>query len=146
MCAHPLTQPTVVEVPTLGRHAERWDELVAAMPLPSPFLRSWWVEHAAVGRPRLLIVTDAEELIGGVAFQSRREHGVEWVSLVGNGPLEPDHLDAVYRVDRRSDVVVALRQWLSGRRNCVRDLRQVESAPGPREGFQCVDRHECVQP
>jgi hypothetical protein len=35
-----------------------WDNLVERLPLPSPFLRSWWLEHTAGGAQRFLLVMD----------------------------------------------------------------------------------------
>ena len=33
----------VLELPDLGPWREAWDDLAVRQPLPSPFLRSWWL-------------------------------------------------------------------------------------------------------
>jgi len=86
------------------------------MTLPSPFLMSWWLDHVAVGSPQFVLVVDGDRLVGGAAFQIRELAGVELVELLGQGPLEPDHLDVVANpVDavgiRR--VTTAVNEWLS---------------------------------
>lgn len=65
------------------------------MTLPSPFLMSWWLDQVAVGTPHFVLVLDGDRLVGGAAFQTRTLAGVELVELLGQGPLEPDHLDVV---------------------------------------------------
>lgn len=101
----------------LGPFSAAWDRLVDAMPLPSPFLRSWWLAHVAVGEPRFVLVfdgpTEAAQLVGGLALQRSVRHGVEWLELLGTGPLEPDHLDVVAAPGRAGDVIATVRAWLS---------------------------------
>lgn len=99
-------------VDALGTLAEAWDALVMTMPLPSPFLRSWWIESTAIGEPVIVLVLDADELIGGLALQRSSRAGVEVLQFVGTGPLEPDHLDLVAAPGRVDDVVSAIRAWL----------------------------------
>lgn len=115
------SEPRVDTQTSLAGDAPAWDALVSSMPLPSPFLRSWWVDHAAQGAPLIVTVRDDGVLIGGLALQRRIERGVEWLSFLGGGPLEPDHLDAVYAPARRRDVIAALHRWL-GEGDRVLDL------------------------
>ncbi|HQF93191.1 MAG TPA: hypothetical protein PLS46_03455, partial [Microthrixaceae bacterium] len=86
-------ETTVVD--RLGAHASAWDALVDSMPLPSPFLRSWWLAEVAIGDPRIVLVFDHGELVGGLALQRSTKAGVEVLQFLGTGPLEPDHLDLV---------------------------------------------------
>ncbi|MDB5113971.1 MAG: hypothetical protein JWL78_1041, partial [Chloroflexi bacterium] len=43
---------------SLGGYATAWDALVDRQPLPSPFLRSWWLEAMSAAHPRFLLVLD----------------------------------------------------------------------------------------
>jgi len=95
----------------LGVHAAAWDDLVDGLPLPSPFLRSWWLEQVADGAPRFVLVFDADTLIGGIALQASTRAGVEVLRFAGTGPLEPDHLDLVAEVGRVVEVTSAIRSW-----------------------------------
>lgn len=97
----------------LGAHAAAWDALVDRMPLPSPFLRSWWLAEVAVGDPRFVLVLDDDVLVGGLALQRSTRAGVEVLQFLGTGPLEPDHLDLVAAPERVADVVAAVRAWLA---------------------------------
>ncbi len=85
-------------------------------------MRSWWIDHAAAGEPTILLVVDGEELWGGIALQRSTRHRIEWYSMLGNGPLEPDHLDAVSAATRRPAVIAAIRAWMTRRGNRVLDL------------------------
>lgn len=96
----------------LGAFAPAWDALVALAPLPSPFLRSWWVEHASRGLPLYLLVVDGHQLLGGLALAEDRVLGVQRLRFLGAGPLCPDHLDLVARADREAEVVAVLGAWL----------------------------------
>lgn len=118
----------VREVDALGRHADAWDALVAAMPLPSPFLRSWWLAHTAVGEPCFALAFDGDELVGGLALQRSLKAGVEWFEALGAGPLEPDHLDLVASSTRVAEVSDAVRAWFAGRGDCVVDLAGLRAA------------------
>ena len=127
----------------LGDHAAAWDRLVDAMPLPSPFLRSWWLAAVAQGDPRFVLVFDREprdgdpvggdRLLGGLALQQTHRAGVEWLEFLGSGPLQPDHLDLVCATDRADDVGAALRAWLGRPGNRVIDLM------GARSGARLLD-------
>lgn len=99
-------------VSRLGEHADRWDELVAGLELPSPFLRSWWVDHAAAAEPTIVLVTDGGYLLGGMALQRREFYGVDRIGVLGGGPLAPDHLDVVAADSDRVAVTDAVVAWL----------------------------------
>jgi CelD/BcsL family acetyltransferase involved in cellulose biosynthesis len=102
-----------------------WDTLVERLPLPSPFLRSWWLEHTADGTQRFLLIMDGDVLVGGLALQEERWFGVPRLRVMGAGPLRPDHLDAVALPDREKDVLAALAAWLRRPGSRVLDLEGV---------------------
>lgn len=120
--------------------AAEWDALVERMPLPSPFLRSWWIDAmaAAVGADaRIVLVYDGDELLGGLPLQRSVRGGVEVLAFLGTGPLEPDHLDVVAAPGREGRVAAEVARWLGRRGNRVIDLRGVadgspliDSVPG----------------
>ncbi|MBJ7594371.1 MAG: GNAT family N-acetyltransferase [Candidatus Dormibacteraeota bacterium] len=98
---------------SLGEYARAWDDLVQGMPIPSPFLRSWWLDSGATSSPSIVLVLRADRLIGGLALQRDRHLGVERLRVLGSGVLCPDHLDAVAAPSMEQVVVGALRDWLS---------------------------------
>src|SRR5262245_50152497 len=101
-------------LPALGGWTEAWDELVAAAPLPSPFSRTWWLEHVSRHYPRYVLVVEDDALVGGVAFEERVVAGVSFVTMLGAGDLCPDHLDLLARPGDEALVTAAVRDWLSG--------------------------------
>jgi CelD/BcsL family acetyltransferase involved in cellulose biosynthesis len=109
----------------LGSLQPAWDDLVERCPLPSPFLRSWWLEQTAGGVPRLLLVMDGAVLVGGLALQEERWLGVPRLRVMGAGALCPDHLDAVALPDREQEVLAALAAWLRRPGSRVLDLEGV---------------------
>ncbi len=103
-------------VPRLGALAKAWDELVERQEVPSPFLASWWLDHAAGGEPAIVCCFDGDELVGGAAFEldrmGRGPLGLDRVRCLGHGPLAPDHLDVVADPGHRADVVDRVVGWL----------------------------------
>ena len=106
------TEMRVQVVRGLGAYAPAWDALVDASPIPSPFLRSWWLSSAFGSQPVIALVLEEERIVGGLALERDRHLGVERLRVLGAGALCPDHLDAVAAVDRRVEVAAALRTWL----------------------------------
>lgn len=110
----------------LGEFRNAWDRLVETQPLPSPFLRSWWIEHAASGTPTLIVCTVGDELVGGAAFEVDRigagPLSVERVRSLGQGVLAPDHLDLIAAREHHRAVARAVAQWLRRRGQRVVDL------------------------
>jgi len=104
---------SIVERDSLGVLAPAWDELAAAAPLPSPFLRSWWLEGTAGPGSTFLLVLSGEQLLGGLAVARGTQLGVDHVRLMGSGPLCPDHLDLVAIPGIESTVEGALVDWFS---------------------------------
>ena len=104
---------STIVLPALGRWADAWDELVAAAPLPTPFSRTWWLEHVPRHHPRYVLVVEEDELLGGVALEERVVAGISYVTMLGAGDLSPDHLDLLVRPGFEDVVTAAVRTWLS---------------------------------
>lgn len=100
-------------VEDLGADRTAWDAIVDAMPLPSPFLRSWWLGAAAGAVPQVVLVHRGGRLLGGVAFERDRHLGVERLRVLGAGALCPDHIDAVAAAGSRDEVAAALGAWMA---------------------------------
>lgn len=115
----------------LGVAGPRWDELVASDRLPSPFLRSWWLEHAATGRAAIVCCWDGDDLLGGAAFEldriGRGRLSIERVRMLGQGPLAPDHLDVVAAPGHDGAVTEAVLRWLHRPGTRVVDLDGLSS-------------------
>lgn len=115
----------LLERPELTGLRDEWDHLVDSSALPSPFLKSWWVENAASGTPIFALVVDDGGLVGGTALEvdrlGTRALGVRRVRSVGQRDLAPDHLDVLAAPGRRGEVLAALAGWLR-RGNWVVDL------------------------
>jgi CelD/BcsL family acetyltransferase involved in cellulose biosynthesis len=101
----------LVEAAALASFAPAWDALVDASALPSPFLRSWWLESAPAKRPLFLLALEGGSLVGGLALQEDRFLGVPRFRFLGAGPLAPDHLDVVARRGRERDVLDLIAAW-----------------------------------
>ncbi len=100
----------------LGPLASAWDDLVDRQELPSPFLKSWWLEHAGADAPTVLCVLDGDQLVGGAAFEVDRfgpgPLGIERVRAVGHGALAPDHLDLIAEPAHAASVERLVVGWL----------------------------------
>jgi CelD/BcsL family acetyltransferase involved in cellulose biosynthesis len=121
----------------LGDVAPAWDAFVDAAPLPSPFLRSWWLEGVAGVRGQFAVVRDDDEPIGGLALERDRPLGVSRLRPVGLA-LASDHFDLVAAPGREEEVQ-ALDAWLrdSGARvvdlvGCYEEPRIARALSGPR--------------
>lgn len=107
----------LAQLTTLGESSVSWDELVDRSRLPSPFLKSWWVDNAASGEPAILTCHSADgQLVGGAAFEvdevSLGPLGVARVRALGQGQLAPDHIDVLAAPEHRADVLAAVCRWL----------------------------------
>ncbi len=111
---------------SLGPFAAAWDSLVARQPYPSPFLRTWWLDATATGEPIYALVLKDSRLIGGLAVQRRRRSGLDIVEMMGQGPLEPDHLDLIAEPGHEATVVEAIGGWLTRPGQRVLDLDGIE--------------------
>jgi CelD/BcsL family acetyltransferase involved in cellulose biosynthesis len=105
-----VAPPSLLDVPHLGGWAAPWDELVDSSPLPSPFLRSWWLTGAGGPGRHFLLVVDGARLLGGLALEKRRP--MLSVRMMGDGSLCPDHLDLLAAPGHEAAVVSLLRDWL----------------------------------
>jgi CelD/BcsL family acetyltransferase involved in cellulose biosynthesis len=96
--------------------AGEWDTLVDRQLLASPFLKSWWIEHAGAVRPTVLCVFDGRRLVGGAAFEQDRigwgPLTMERVRSVGQGALAPDHLDIISEPGGADEVLQLVLGWL----------------------------------
>jgi CelD/BcsL family acetyltransferase involved in cellulose biosynthesis len=103
----------IIERNRLGALAPAWDELVASSPLPSPFLRSWWLENTAGPGSTFLLVLAGEQLVGGLAVDRDTRFGVDRVRLMSSGDLGPDHLDLLAVAGAEAMVESALMDWFA---------------------------------
>jgi CelD/BcsL family acetyltransferase involved in cellulose biosynthesis len=99
----------LLDVPRLDGWAAQWDQLVDSSPLPSPFLRSWWLAGAGGPDGHFLLAVDGARLFGGLAVENR--HPVRSVRVMA-GPLCPDHLDLLAAPGHEAVVVGLFRDWL----------------------------------
>jgi len=110
-------------VPRLGEWAAAWDELVAQAAVPSPFLRSWWVDAVAGKRSEFVLVLEADTLVGGLALERRRRVlGVSIYRFTGSGTLCPDHLDLLAARGKEPIVRRAITEWFTQPGSRVLDL------------------------
>jgi CelD/BcsL family acetyltransferase involved in cellulose biosynthesis len=117
----------------------QWDDLVDRSPLPSPFLRSWWLQGTGGPRSLFLLVVEDGRLLGGLALDQGRRFGLPSLHLMGSrGRLCPDHLDLLAAVGDEDRTIRALRAWLCRPGSRLFDLRGVRSGsrldaalPGP---------------
>ena len=130
-----VAAPTLLDVPHLNGWAAQWDQLVDSSPLPSPFLRSWWLTGAGGPGRHFLLVVDGAHLLGGLALEKR--HPMLSVRMMGDGSLCPDHLDLLAAPGHEAAVVSLLRDWLCRPGERLLDLkgiragsRLVEALPG----------------
>lgn len=98
--------------PQLDQWARQWDQLVGRSPLPSPFLRSWWLRGAGGPRRRFLLVVQDDRLLGGLALEEGRRLGLPCLRMMGSGALCPDHLDLLAGPGDEDTVIQAVRAWL----------------------------------
>jgi CelD/BcsL family acetyltransferase involved in cellulose biosynthesis len=127
--------PGLLDVPRLGEWAAQWDHLVDASPLPSPFLRSWWLAGAGGPGRHFVLVTSGTHLLGGLAVEKR--HPMRSVRVMGDGSLCPDHLDLLAAPGHETVAVGLLRDWLGRPGERLLDLkgiragsRLIEALPG----------------
>lgn len=123
-----MAPPSLLDVPHLNEWAAQWDQLVDSSPLPSPFLRSWWLTGAGGPGRHFLLVVDGAQLLGGLAVE--RRHPMLSVRMMGDGSLCPDHLDLLAVPGHEAAVVSLLRDWLCRPGERLLDLKGIR--PGSR--------------
>ena len=120
-----MAQPSLLDVTHLNEWATQWDQLVDSSPLPSPFLRSWWLTGAGGPGSHFLLVVDGALLLGGLALEKR--HPMLSVRMMGHGSLCPDHLDLLAAPGNEAAVVGLLRDWLCRPGERLLDLRGIRA-------------------
>ena len=118
---------------SLGPDTAEWDRLAASAPLPTPFLRSWWLAAMAGSNSRFVLVHDGTTLLGGIAVDETRRSGVTILRPLGAAGLAPDHLDVLTDPEREQEVVTALREW------CTRPGSRLLDFPGVVEGSRLAE-------
>jgi CelD/BcsL family acetyltransferase involved in cellulose biosynthesis len=128
-------------LPHLDGWASQWDQLVDQSPLPSPFLRSWWLTGTGGPRGRFLLVVDDDRLVGGLALEERHPLGLPSFGVMGGGRLCPDHLDLLAAPGQEDTTISLLRTWLDRPGGRLLDLkgvragsRLIEALPGHARG------------
>ena len=133
--SNPIMAPlSLLDVPSLNGWSSQWDQLVDSSPLPSPFLRSWWLTATSGSRPHFLLVVDGARLVGGLALEER--HLRSSIRMMGYGSC-PDHLDLLAAPGYEAVVVSLLGDWLCRPGGRFLDLkgiragsRLIEALPG----------------
>ena len=120
-----MAPPSLLDVPRLDGWAAQWDQLVDSSPLPSPFLRSWWLAGAGGPGGHFLLVVDGAHLLGGLALEKR--HPMLSARMMGDGSLCPDHLDLLAAPGHEAAVVSLLRDWLCRPGERLLDLRGIRA-------------------
>ena len=120
-----MAPPTLLDVPHLSGWAPQWDQLVDSSPVPSPFLRSWWLTGTGGPGSHFLLVVDDAQLLGGLALEQR--HRASSIRAMGDGSLCPDHLDLLAAPGYEAAVVSLLRDWLSRPGGRLVDLRGIRA-------------------
>jgi GNAT acetyltransferase-like protein len=115
--------PGLLDVPRLDGWAAQWDALVDSSPLPSPFLRSWWLTGAGGPGRHFLLVVDGTDLLGGLPVEQR--HPVTGLRMMADGPLCPDHLDLLAAPGCEAAVLGLLRDWLGRPGERLLDLKGI---------------------
>ncbi len=117
------TGPTTLVLEALGDWAAAWDKLVEWAPVPSPFLRSWWLAAVATHTARYVLFVEDGALVGGLALLAhRRVLGVTVYRSCAAGAPRPDHLDVLAAPGRELDVLHALLAWFTRRGARLLDL------------------------
>ena len=130
-----VSPPGLLDVPDLNGWAAQWDQLVDSSPLPSPFLRSWWLTRVGGPGRHFLLVVDGAHLLGGLAVE--QPHRMPSVRMMGDGSLCPDHLDMLAAPGHEAAMVSLLREWFCRPGGRLLDLkgiragsRLIEALPG----------------
>jgi CelD/BcsL family acetyltransferase involved in cellulose biosynthesis len=120
-----VARSSLLDVPQLDGWTAQWDQLVDSSPLPSPFLRSWWLTATSGPGRHFLLVVDGTHLLGGLALEKR--HPVLTVRMMGDESLCPDHLDLLAARGHEAAVVSLLRDWLCRPGERLFDLKGIRA-------------------
>jgi CelD/BcsL family acetyltransferase involved in cellulose biosynthesis len=130
--------PKLLVVSSLDGWKTQWDRLVDLSPLPSPFLRSWWLTGTGGPHRCFLLAVDRDQLLGGLALEEERRLGLQLLRMMSSGHLCPDHVDLLAAPGEEDATIRALRAWF--RRPGARlldlegvpaDSRLIEALPSP---------------
>jgi len=131
-----MAPPSLLDLPNLSGWAAQWDHLVDSSPLPSPFLRSWWLTGTSGPCRHFLLVVEGTDLLGGLALENRGT--MPSIRMMGEGTLCPDHLDLLAAPGHEEAVVSLLRDWLCRPGERLLDFqgiragsRLIEALPSP---------------
>ncbi len=129
-----MAPPSLLDLPHLNGWASQWDELVDTSPLPTPFLRSWWLAGTSGSARHFLLVVDDARLLGGLALEEH--HLVSSIRMMGDGSA-PDHLDLLAVPGHEPTVVSLIADWFCRPGGRLLDLkgiragsRLIEALPG----------------
>jgi CelD/BcsL family acetyltransferase involved in cellulose biosynthesis len=101
----------------LAALAPGWDELVAAMPRPSPFLLNawlveWWRHFGAGGRLAVLAAFRGDRLVAGLPLFVRRRFGLRTLEFVGG--TKAALADVMLRPEEGDSTAAAVAEWPDG--------------------------------
>jgi CelD/BcsL family acetyltransferase involved in cellulose biosynthesis len=120
-----VTTSSLLVLKRLDRWAPQWDHLVDQAPIPSPFLRSWWLTGTCGSRPRFLLVVREDRLVGGLALEEGYRLGLPCLRMMSAGPLCPDHLDLLAAPGQEHTVVSSVESWLLRPGTRILDLQGI---------------------
>ena len=135
-----VANPSLLDTSQLDEWAPQWDRLVDAAPLPSPFLRSWWLTGTGGTGRHFLLVVDRSELLGGLALE--QPHRTSRVRVMGDGPLCPDHVDLLAAPGHEPAVVALIGDWFRRPGGRIVDLRGIREGSALAETLPGTVRSE----
>lgn len=121
------SEPHLVLARELEGWTSQWDALVDSSPLPSPFMRSWWLGGAGGPHRDFLLVVDDDQLVGGLALEQETRLGLPCLRVMGDGALCPDHMDVLIAPGYADQVIRILRSWLCRSGERLVDLRGIRA-------------------
>ena len=105
--------PEVVVTPELGEFRSAWDELVAVAPVPSPYMRSWWLEAYASEQSAFVLVVEDDRLLGGLPLDLARRFGLPMFRVMGTRYVPVAHIDVLAVPSERHRVTNRLHRWFA---------------------------------
>ena len=119
-----MTPLSLLDTPQLDGWASQWDRLVDSSPLPSPFMRSWWLAATVRSDPHFLLIVDDATLLGGLALEER--HSTATIRMMGHASAS-DHLDLLAAPGQEAEVIGLLGAWLRRPGARLLDLRGIRA-------------------
>jgi CelD/BcsL family acetyltransferase involved in cellulose biosynthesis len=96
-------------------------------PLQSPFLRSWWLSGTAGPHRHFVLVVQEDMLLGGLALEEKRRLGLPSFTMMGAGPLCPDHLDLLAGLGQEDAVIGCISTWVRRPGTRLMDLEGIDT-------------------